>query len=190
MSTKSHVDPDDSNGLSIGVEQTIKNTQSPDLRYHWSISSIILTVTIFHVYNRIVRRNSHWSSVNERQLLEVVGDIIEASQFASQACFGLQNLRGKSFGERRVIGLLARKLVSACYGTRPSSGEKSKPSGTEAKEQSTIDSDFKWTSEEIGMAVYGLQNLSGESMEEQSLIGAVKSCVMASKVNYESVNSD
>ena len=36
------------------------------------------------------------------------------------------------------------------------------------------------------MAVYGFQNLSGESMEEQSLI----SCVMASKVNYESVYSD
>jgi hypothetical protein len=45
-----------------------------------------------------------------------------------------------------VIGLLARKLVSASYGTRPSSGEKSKPSGTEAKEQYTVDgeySDFK-----------------------------------------------
>ena len=36
------------------------------------------------------------------------------------------------------------------------------------------------------MAVYGLKNLSGESMEEQSLI----SCVMASKVNYESVYGD
>ena len=58
MSTKSHVDPDDSNGLSIGVEQTIKNTQSPDLRYHWSILSIILFITIFHVYNRMVRTNS------------------------------------------------------------------------------------------------------------------------------------
>ena len=57
MSTKSHVDPDDSNGSSIGVEQTIKNTQSPDLRYHWSISSIIFTVTIFHVYNWMVRTN-------------------------------------------------------------------------------------------------------------------------------------
>ena len=58
MSTKSNTDPDDSNGLSIGVELTIKNAQSPDLRYHWSISSITLTETIFHVYNRMVRTNS------------------------------------------------------------------------------------------------------------------------------------
>ena len=58
VSSKSHNDLDDSNGLSIGVEQTIQNTQSPDLRYHWSISSIIFTVTIFHVYNRMMRTNS------------------------------------------------------------------------------------------------------------------------------------
>ena len=39
---------------SIGVERTIKNAHSRDLRYQWSISSIMLTVTIFHAYNRMV----------------------------------------------------------------------------------------------------------------------------------------
>ena len=32
VSTKSYTDPNDSNGLFIGVEETIKNAHSPDLR--------------------------------------------------------------------------------------------------------------------------------------------------------------
>jgi len=58
MSTKSHTDLDDSNGLLIGVEQSIKKAQLPDLRNYSSISSIILTVTIFHVYDMMVRTYS------------------------------------------------------------------------------------------------------------------------------------
>lgn len=118
------------------------------------------------------------SSVNERQLLEVVAEIINGTDTiltpsaASEACFGIQNMNGESLGEQRVINALANKLTSSIQ-SNSSSGSSDE----------TFSSTFAWNSKQIGLAVYGMQNLTGKSTEEKAFISAIHQCIIVTKHN-------
>ena len=87
MSAKSLIHADDSSGLSIGVEETMKNAQSTDLRSHCLISSVIGIDIIVLLYNRMVRTNSR--QIDESAPIRKGGRVPDSNQYHKPTLYDL-----------------------------------------------------------------------------------------------------